>query len=139
MALRGAREFKAYLRNLPRVTEQQAAAALRAEAEDIMLKSKRDHVPVDQGTLRASGQVAEPVIRGSMVSVELGYGGAASAYALAVHEHPSEHSPPSWSGGVKFTVGGPKYLEKPVLAAARNLGQRIARRLNFGRGIGIFR
>ena len=93
-----------------------------------MLTSKGE-VPVDLGTLMGSGNVDNVKRTRDRVSVEMGYGGAAAAYALAVHEHPSSHSPRSWSGGVVFSKGGPKYLERPALAAARGMAGRLARKL----------
>ena len=115
------------------------ARALYAEAEGIMADSKEHYVPVDFGVLRDSGTVEEPVIEptaeGTVISVTMGYGGAAAAYALAVHEHPSGFDPPSWQvamatgHGVHFTVGGPKYLELPFNDAASHLDERLADRL----------
>lgn len=46
-----------------------------------------DLVPVDQGVLRDSAIVQEPVVSGDEVSVELGFGGAASDYAIEQHEN----------------------------------------------------
>ena len=103
-----------------------AAAALTFEAEKIMSKSKRSFVPVDLGTLRASGHVQPPKITALGAEVTMGYGGAAAPYALAIHEHPSQFSPPSWSGGVNFRLGGPKYLEIPVNEAAAGMAVRLA-------------
>ena len=80
------------------------AAALFQEGEKIMADSKENFVPVDLGALKASGRVSNPNLK-NPITVTLSYGGAASAYALAIHEHPSGASPPSWSGGVKFKKG----------------------------------
>lgn len=103
-------------------------------ANIIMTDAKENYVPVDNGPLRASGMVMEPVIEGRNISVTMGFGGAAEAYALAVHEHLSDYSPPSWkkaeaSGrGVHFSPAGhgPKYLERPVIAHANELVETIA-------------
>lgn len=46
-----------------------------------------DLVPVDEGVLRDSAIVQEPVVNGDEVSVELGFGGAASDYAIEQHEN----------------------------------------------------
>ena len=100
-----------------------------------MLDSKQNYVPVAAeggGTLQGSGHVEPPVVEGTQVSVRLAYGGPASDYAEAVHEHLSEHSPYSWQvaeflgHGVHFTQGGPKYLERPFLVGIKGLGQWIA-------------
>ena len=64
-----------------------------------MTAAKR-RTPVGHGTgggiLRASGHVQEPVRNGRNISCTLAFGGAAEKYAVAVHEHLSEHSPLSW-------------------------------------------
>ena len=109
----------------------EAANLLYARGETIMGDSKENYVPVDQSTLQGTGHVEEAVIEGENVSVRLAYGGSLD-YAEAIHEHLSEHSPPSWkkaetSGrGVHFTQGGPKYLELPYLKGIVNLAQWIA-------------
>lgn len=100
------------------------ASALSVEAEKIMRDSK-ELVPVDTGALRASGHVKAPEVSAGGVEVEMGYGGAASAYALIQHER-LDYNHPS---------GQAKYLEEPTLGAAVGLGARLARTLGrlFGR------
>ena len=78
---------------------------LNKTAEKIMTISKR-LVPVDFGILRTSGLVEKPEKKGSKFRVVMGYGGAASDYALTQHE----------SIGLFHTVGQAKYLEAPLLA-----------------------
>lgn len=112
--------------------QQDAARALFRRGEAIMTDSKDNYVPTDLGALKGSGHVELPEIGPNEITVTLGYGGSASDYALAVHEHLSEHSPPSWRVAeregrpVQFTTGGPKYLEKPVLEAARTFQEDLA-------------
>ena len=110
---------------LPKTGVQQMTRALVLEAERVMTISKRDFVPVDLGTLRGSGHVAPPEISGTRVTVTLGYGGAASAYALIQHERTDFH----------HTVGQSHYLSTPVKAAAAGMGQRLARSMNLNPGI----
>ena len=93
--------------------------ALNVEAEKIMTKSKR-LVPVDLGVLRASGHVRKPVIKKTAATVVMGYGGAASAYALIQHERLD----------FQHTSGQAKFLEQPVKAAAAGLGRRLAKNLD---------
>ena len=141
----GHKRLEANLRAIVARMPLQAAAALLAEAEEIMTVSKRDHVPVapDGGTLRASGHVNTPEFDRGGISVTLGYGGPAAAYAEAIHEHPSGASPPSWGGTSKrsggsagvvldFHLGGDrtKYLERPLLIAGKGMAARIAKDLN---------
>lgn len=102
------------------------AKALFAEASIVLGESQTEYVPVDTGVLKNSGFVAEPKITSSGVEVELGYGGAAAAYAVVQHERLD----------YRHTVGQAKFLEIPVLAwgdrAERTLGDRIGRELEKG-------
>lgn len=93
-------------------------AALYREAEGIMNTAK-GLTPVDTGALRASGHVNPPDVSGGKVSVELGFGGAAEAYAVYVHEM-------TWVG---HRVGQAKFLEQPLLEWAANGGVSLAKHL----------
>lgn len=120
-----------------RLAPHAAGAALYQEAEQIMGESKERYVPVDDAVLKGSGFVELPAVTATGASVTMGYGGAASAYALAIHEHLSKHSPPSWVAAeaagrpVQFHPPdhGPKYLERPLLAALRGMAERLAARI----------
>lgn len=106
------------VQNLP----QRAAAALYQEAEAIMAIAKT-RTPVDTGALRASGYTAPPDVSGDTISVELGFGGAASEYAVFVHERfDLKHAPGT----------GPKFLEDPLKEAAPGLADRLAKRIELG-------
>lgn len=83
---------------------QASKAGLYRVGQQIMADSKEHYVPVDTGVLRASGYVEPPTQSGSVVTVTLGYGGAAQAYATVQHEDLSFH----------HTVGQAKYLEIPA-------------------------
>jgi hypothetical protein len=120
----------------------EAANLLEARGEMIMGDSKQNYVPVDQSTLQGTGHVEKPVIAGENVSVRLAYGGPGTAYAEAIHEHLSVHSPRSWKiaevggahtvfgrlvgSGVHFKQGGPKYLELPFIKGTADLAQWVA-------------
>lgn len=130
---KGSKAMQRKLKRIADKTPDRVKAALRIEAELIMAKSKQEHVPVDLGTLRSSGFVNDAERRGKNVSVTMGYGGAASAYALAIHETPSKHDPPSWKGkDVEFHPEGrsSKYLEIPFYEALEGMDERIAKRLD---------
>lgn len=81
------------------------AAGLYQSGLEIMARSQ-EIVPVKTGVLRASGTVLLPETDGNQVSVTLGYGGAATAYAERVHEdllarhHDGQEA---------------KYLERPLM------------------------
>lgn len=100
-----------------------------------MGRSKAEFVPVDDSDLKNSGHVRPPFRGpGNLITVELVYGGTAAAYAIAVHEHPSTFSPPSWKGvTVQFTTGGPKYLEIPLMQAVPTLARDLAQVLDLDR------
>ena len=125
----GQQQMAARLRSLGARFGSKVAGALYRRAELVMGRSKSEFVPVDFATLKNSGTVHPPEISGGRISVSLTYGGAASAYALAIHEHPSGHSPPSWRGKpVVFSPAGtgPKYLERPLMEAVRTLPADLA-------------
>ncbi len=132
--LTGVAEMARKIQSISSKLPYSAAAALRMEAEIEMTEAKR-RCPRSPGggTLRASGFVAEPTQEGRKISVVLGFGGAARDYAVAVHEHLSEHSPPSWQGKeeLDWTIPGtgPKFLEGPLKESAPHMGNRIARRM----------
>lgn len=136
-ALDGLEAMKAVIARVTANLPQRAAAALYQEAEAIMAVSK-PLAPVATGVLRAGGYVSQPVIQSDRISVEMGYGGAASEYLIAAHEHLSEHSPPSWVAaeaagrGIHWSVPGtgPKFLENPIKEAAPFLADRIAQRID---------
>jgi hypothetical protein len=93
--------------------------ALYAEANDIMLASQ-ELVPVDTGILKTSGEVLDPVINGNTVEVVMGYGGAASAYALRQHEDLTYRHAEGKQA---------KYLEDPAREAMENFEQSLADRI----------
>jgi hypothetical protein len=78
--------------------------ALTMEAQ-VMMRNSLRIVPIDSGTLRRSHRILPLAREGSGWVIEMGYGGAASEYALEQHENPDyRHAEgKSW-----------KYLETPV-------------------------
>lgn len=104
VTITGLDRFLARLAAAPMVAEIATAGALYRVANRIFAESQRE-VPVDTGTLRASGHVTLPEQRGAELAVTIGYGGAAQAYAFIVHERlDAFHAPPTKA----------KYLEDPV-------------------------
>lgn len=143
--VRGDEEMQARLRQLANAAPGRMSQALRIEAEDVMTKSKQRYVPVDLNALRSSGHVKPVQRRGKDLSVTMAFGGPSAPYALAVHEHPSRHSPPAWRGKRPEQIlsvrqrkpwvlspgggRGPKYLERPLKRAIPGMGFRIAKQL----------
>lgn len=104
---------------------ERAKRAVLNEANRIMDASHLV-VPKDKGTLGADSGV-EMNGSNNEISATLWYGrGAASAYAIPVHENPSSHDPPSWKDGVHFKQGQPKYLERPLRDAIQGMAERLA-------------
>jgi len=106
------------------------AAAMYTEATYIMSKSV-PLVPVDSGVLRGSATVQQPVMFGKIVRVRFGYGGAASKYALSVHENPRSGrtggSSPSGQPYPSYAQSGQwKFLEAPALQLFPSSPQRMA-------------
>jgi len=89
------------------------------------------------GVLRDTIQTHEAEVSENNITVAITAGGPATPYAIAVHEHLSESSPPSWkkaeaSGkGIHWNAAGtgPKFIEKPLLAMKQTMGDRIAARV----------
>lgn len=151
--MRGVDEMVNLLKRVASKFPDRVSAAMYAEAEIMMTESKRrcpvgpvgakkrkNEVP---GALRASGRVGVPEREGRRISVTLSYGGGViDAYAIAVHEHLSEHSPPSWvkaeqnGDGIEWTQPGtgPKFLESVVNEAKDTMAERIANRIHFDHG-----
>jgi hypothetical protein len=99
------------------------ASTLRTESLYAFRNSQRV-TPHANGVLRASGVVNPPVVEGTHVEVQMGYGGAASAYALKQHEdltlhHPDPRNPHSDPSGQA------KYLETPVRDQVQGLAGRL--------------
>lgn len=90
-------------------------AAVFIEGTEIMADSQTNYAPVDTGHLRSTGHVDEPTRNGDgSYTVNLGY---SATYAGVVHE-----MPPGWGQGKR------KFLEKPLLVAARGFSQRVGTR-----------
>lgn len=76
-------------------------------AGSVIIKESKRRTPVLDGTLRGSGYVTEPQNIGRGVLVEIGHGGAASAYAVRQHEDLTLNHP----GG-----GEAKFLENAMVS-----------------------
>lgn len=108
--LEGIDELKKAFKRARRRAEASLMLAMFLEAEGVMRASKRE-VPVDEGILRSSGFVKRPTIRRGRIQVVLGYGGAAKAYALYLHE------------GTGPAVGRPKFF--PPVDVMKDWARRV--------------
>lgn len=95
------------------------AQVLNEEAQLIFRDSQR-LVPVKTGVLRASGQIVTPRKKGNNWEVVIGYGGAASSYALEQHENLLYRHKEGKSA---------KYLEVPAQQRSANMPNAIRNRL----------
>lgn len=109
------------------------AAAIYQEAQIEMTEAKRrtpvdvnyagGRIPPHPGQLRASGMVAEPERNGRNISVTLSFGGAASDYAIYVHEIIENIHP----------VGQAKFLESTLNESRNSMAARIAARIDLNK------
>lgn len=130
--VKGVKEVEKKLVALAKTKRKEIISNLRLKAELIMTDSKQNYVPRDKGILINTGQVQLNDTEGETVSVTLSYGGPSAPYALAIHENPSPHDPPSWKGvKVNFHPAGhgAKYLSKPIQNASQDLLLWFAQRL----------
>jgi len=140
--VRGYEQMIAKMKDLQRRFPDYVAAALYQIAQEIMTEAKR-RTPVSSGggILRASGRVSLPVRVGNKVSVTLSFGGAANAYALAVHDHLSIHSPHSWvvaeeaGRGIHWTTPGtgPHFLLDVINEYKPKLLQMLAEKVQLNK------
>lgn len=72
------------------------------------------------GTLRASGQVSEPIREGKNIKVILSFGGGSIDYAIIQHERLDFH----------HTTGQAKYLESVLNESRSHMLARIAARVH---------
>ena len=137
--IKGLSELQAKLKQLGPNAMKQAGAGLYQEAQAIEAEAAK-RCPKDNGILYQTIKTQKPEYTKDDVSVTIVAGtGAAAAYAVAVHEHLSEHSPASWKkagqDGVHWRIPGtgPKFLENPVMEAKSTLLDRVARRIDMGK------
>lgn len=92
------------------------ATALYTEG-NAMMREAKEQIPFRTGTAKGSGRVFPPSVIGTNVTVELGFGGAASDYVEALHEN---------SRGASFLNGKKDhYLSDPVKKLSGGLDDRI--------------
>jgi hypothetical protein len=115
---------------------KQAKQAMH-EVSELTLGDVQEHfIPVKEDELRATGEALPATIHGDRVEGHIQFGGTAAPYAVALHEHESEASPPTWRGKtLKFTKAGTgtKYLEKAIMLRQETLAADLGRRINLAR------
>lgn len=103
--------------NLRTSSRRSAKAAERAVYEfgETEMREMKKRTPVDTGALRNSGFVEKPTRVGTKVSVSLGFGGQADAYAIFVHEDLD----------VFHRVGEAKFVESVLNESMRYFTARV--------------
>lgn len=147
LELKGGKAMLAKLARIEAKFPDRTEGALRIEAEYIRTDSVQNYVPKNLSALAGAIHVQPPTRNGNDIEVKIVAGGPSAPYALSVHEHPSEHSPPSWQGkGVEDILSvrgrkpwsldegqrGPKYLERPLNKRVKGMAERIAAKLGAG-------
>ncbi len=146
MVISGLDSIEEAIKKAPEEAIKIAGRAMHKAGEDVMGESKEKYCPVATGALRGSGYVAPPKKKGEEITVEMGYGGPAAPYALAVHENPRSGK----TGGISpsgkqyaRTMGGKatwaehgewKYLETPLKQQEKEIEQKIYRDIDAGLG-----
>lgn len=119
-------QVEAELRKRLEAVVKAAEAALYQGANIIMTEAK-GRAPLDIGTLRNSGYVTLPRRQGDEVMVEAGFGGAAKAYAVAIHEGFYKRSDGRIVYLEPIDIGEKKYLENAINAKESEVKERIKR------------
>lgn len=119
VAIEGVEKLRAVLSRMSNESGPMLGKAIYQEAESEIMPLAKERTPVDQGILKASGLVSLPEITPTGASVEMGFGGAASDYAVPVHER----------SDLRHTVGQWKFLESAALDSAHGMGARLASRI----------
>jgi len=118
ITIKGQDQLAAALAQAGPLAMEALKSAMVQEQEQVMAEAKK-LCPVDTGVLRASGTVLPPAETGMSAEVVAGFGGAASAYAVPVHERMGVHHP----------TGQAKFLEQPFLERLPMMGQNLAKRV----------
>jgi len=114
----GLAEIRANLQAVQRHTKESMILAGVKHANRVMNASKA-LVPIETGKLMISGEVLEPEVTDSAVTIDLVYGTSepTSNYAVVQHERLDFNHP---------NGGQAKYLEQPLLAMADDLTRALA-------------
>lgn len=121
--LTGFSELKASLTAAGASAPQALASAMVVEMLAVIRKATT-YVPANTGNLKGSGTVLPPEISGTRVTVTGGFGNAATAYAVWVHEgrRPGSRMPPP--DAIKQWLHDKGGDEKMAFVVARSIGRR---------------
>lgn len=120
--VKGTKKLEQAIKTYGKRGKRAVGAGLYAAGSVIMKDSKR-RAPVADGALRGSGYVTLPQEIGSGVLVEIGHGGAASAYAIRQHEDLTLNHPNG--GEAKFLENAMNDKSKEAFRKAANEANRV--------------
>lgn len=137
--LRGVADLRRNLTDISRQSRENLSSAALEEAETIAERSRNEFVPINSGNLASTIKVVSGQLEqgrndlgqftfGSALEVRIIAGDDTTPQALAIHEHPSPHDPPSWEGvNVQFKPSGrgPKFIEIPLNESIGGMAERV--------------
>lgn len=138
-SLRGVDDCRRRLTAIEHNSREVLSDAALDEAEHVAQRSRDEFVPVRSGGLRDTIKVVKGTLsqgrdsggrftEGSAIEIVVTAGDDSTPHALAVHEHPSPHDPPTWQGvDVHFNPSGrgPKFLQQPLLESVQGMAERV--------------
>ena len=107
-------------KNFPIVAGKALMEELKIEKVEVI-----KNTPKDTGDLRSTIRVVGPEFSGKRITAYITAGGPKAPYALYVHENLH----------VRYRVGGPKYIERPLRESAPFMGARVAARIQMNEGV----
>lgn len=113
--LKGLADVIAAMKRIDQRVDRAIGAGLFV-AGNIIMTDAKERVPVDTGSLRASGYVTLPRKEAGDIVVEAGFGGPSAEYAVPVHERTE----------VRHEVGEAKYFERAVQAKMQQAAEMAA-------------
>lgn len=92
------------------------------QCAQLVMRASLEQVPVKDAVLKGSATINDPKFSNGLIKVVMGYGGAASAYALYQHNAPD---------GWHYTRPGSKshYLSDPLMEALPVIEKTLAFRI----------
>lgn len=122
--LSGLNDVKKELRNASKRWQNGVATGLYMAGGNIMTRSKR-LVPVDLGALKNSGYVTLPVMSSHQITIEMGYGGPASDYAIRQHEDLTLNHPEG--GQARYLSQAADEHEPTLLKTIQSIVQQMSK------------
>lgn len=138
--LKGIESLQSRIKGLEESIKDNARRAANEDADRIRDLSKEycpeddtvlvDSIRVDQSDVGQGRNALGQFNSEAVAVISITAGGSDVPHALAVHEHPSKHDPPSWEGvEVHFRKGGPKFLERAMKDISSGMLQRLGNKI----------